>query len=236
MLDKIEFKLEPQFTEKQLQAIELSARAEYEGLTQAQIAKEVGVSDRTLRRWKEDKKFKDAVGRKSLELITELSPMVFKATADFLQSKDNRIRSKGVDTFLKATEKIEQLNKQEEEANKPLDMDAILESLNICTLRTAKNPEKYLTESIYKAKESLEWAVSRLPELICNKHMLELLKTGEPIEAIARIEEQPFEADTDDIVKILNEVLGHKLLGIKDIVVLSKTEYERMVPEMSEQD
>lgn len=212
------------FNEKQLQAIELLAKAEYEGLTQQGIAMEVGVTDRTIRRWLADKDFKDAVGRKSLELITELSPMVYKATADFLQSKDDRVRSKGVDTYLKATEKMEQLKKQDEIKEEAIDMDAILESIGAFTFRTAKNPERYLKERIHSNKERLEWAVSGLS---CYKHMMEQLKAGESIDYIARMEEGSFEPDIKDVVGLLNEVIGNK-----EIVVLSKDEYERLVPEV----
>jgi len=218
------------FSAKQLQAIDLLARAEYEGLTQSQIALEVGTTDRTIRRWLQDKEFKDAVGRKSLELITELSPMVFKATADFLQSKDDRIRTKGVDTFLKASEKIEQLQKQDEAQKEVVDVDAIIESLGIEWFETAKNKEKYLQKSINESKERLGWTIT---SILLDKYRLGLLKAGESTEDM-EYKCKSFVLDAEDIAGILTEVMEHE-----EVVALSKTEYENyksLVPEGTEEN
>ncbi|MEL5897808.1 phBC6A51 family helix-turn-helix protein [Clostridium sporogenes] len=210
------------FNEKQLKAIELLARAEYEGLTQSQVALKVGTTDRTIRRWMADKEFKDAVGRKSLELITELSPMVFKATADFLQSKDDRVRSKGVDTFLKASEKIEQLQKQDEAQKEAVDVDAFLESIGIKSFETAKNKERYLEKSIHESKERICWIISGI---LLDKYRLELLKTGASIEDI-EYKCKSFVASPEAVAGIVNEVMEHE-----GIVVMTKTEYDSLVPE-----
>lgn len=215
------------FNPKQLQAIDLLARAEYEGLTQSQIALEVGTTDRTIRRWLQDKEFKDAVGRKSLELITELSPLVFKATADFLQSKDDRVRTKGVDTFLKASEKIEQLQKQEEAKKEELDVDKILESLGIEWFETAKDKEKYLKKKI---SEDTKWLVNSVPNILGNRYRLELWKAGESVENI-EYKYNKFVPDAESVAGLLNEVLKKH-----EIVVLTKTEYESLVPEEIEEN
>ena len=149
------------FNEKQLLAIELLARAEYEGMTQQQVADEVGVAVRTIRRWKQEKSFKDAVGRKSMELITELSPVIFKTTAEFLQSKDQRVQAKGVDVFLKASATIEAKNKEEEQNNNEVDVDAWL--IEHCpTVETVKNKQQFLKKEIEELKERLKWNVTSI--------------------------------------------------------------------------
>lgn len=172
---------ENRFNDKQLQAIDLLARAEYEGLTQQQIALEVGVADRTIRRWLNNPRFKEAVGRKSLELITELSPMVFKATADFLQSKDDRVRTKGVDTFMKASEKIEALKKQDEQKKEEVDVDAFLESLGVESFENAKNKQSYLKKYIKQDKETVKTLVNII---LFNEYRLQKLQEGCPIDEV----------------------------------------------------
>lgn len=197
-----EFKEVNQFNEKQLHAIDLLARAEYEGLTQQQIALEVGTTDRTIRRWLQDARFKDAVGRKSLELITELSPMVFKATADFLQSKDDRVRTKGVDTFLKASEKIEALKKKDQEKKEEVDIDAFLESLGITTFEKAKNKETYLKKSIKEQRESLKIIVNAI---LFDEYRLQKVQEGCSIEDIDYLSKK-FKESPEAVAGLLYEV------------------------------
>lgn len=206
-----EFKEVNQFNEKQLHAIDLLARAEYEGLTQQQIALEVGTTDRTIRRWLQDTRFKDAVGRKSLELITELSPMVFKATADFLQSKDDRVRTKGVDTFLKASEKIEALKKQDQEKKEEVDVDAFLESLGISTFEKAKNKEAYLKKSIKEQRESLKILVNTI---LFDEYRLQKVQEGCSIEEIEHLSKE-FKESPEDVAGLLYEMFD--VLNVEDI-------------------
>lgn len=189
------------FNEKQLLAIELLARAEYEGMTQQQIAEEVGVDARTIRRWNQDKKFKDSVGRKSMELITELSPVIFKTTAEFLQSKDQRVQAKGVDVFLKASATIEAKMKEEEENNKEIEVDAWL--MEHCpTVQTAKNREQFLKKEIKELKERLKWSVTAI---LLSEYQLKLVTEGCSIEDINYLSSK-FKTSPEDEYRVLNDV------------------------------
>ena len=187
------------FNEKQLLAIELLARAEYEGMTQQQIADEVGVDARTIRRWNQDKRFKNAVGRKSMELITELSPVIFKTTAEFLQSKDQRVQAKGVDVFLKASATIEAKNKEEEANNKEVDVDAWL--IEHCpTVETAKNKEQFLKKEIKELKERLKWNVT---SILLAEYQLKLVTEGCPVEEVTYLSSK-FKTSPEAIYGLLN--------------------------------
>lgn len=189
------------FNEKQLLAIELLARAEYEGMTQQQIADEVGVDVRTLRRWKNDQRFKNAVGRKSMELITELSPVIFKTTAEFLQSKDQRVQAKGVDVFLKASATIEAKNKEEEQNNKEIDVDAWL--MEHCpTVETAKNKEQFLKKEIKELKERLKWNVT---EILLSEYQLKLVTEGCSIDEVTYLSSK-LKTSPEDEYRLLNEL------------------------------
>ena len=187
------------FNEKQLLAIELLARAEYEGMTQQQIADEVGVDARTLRRWKNDQRFKDAVGRKSMELITELSPVIFKTTAEFLQSKDQRVQAKGVDVFLKASATIEAKNKEEEQNNKEVDVDAWL--IEHCpTVSTVKNKEQFLKKEIKELKEILK---SNVTAILLSEYQLKLVTEGCSIDEVTYLSSK-FKTSPEAIYGLLN--------------------------------
>lgn len=198
------------FNEKQLLAIELLARAEYEGMTQQQIADEVGVDVRTLRRWKNDQRFKDAVGRKSMELITELSPVIFKTTAEFLQSKDQRVQAKGVDVFLKASATIEAKNREEEQNNKEVDVDAWL--IEHCpTVSTVKNTEQFLKKEIKELKERLKWNVTAI---LLSEYQLKLVTEGCLIDEVTYLSSK-FNTSPEDEYRLLNEL--YKFPGIKEV-------------------
>lgn len=189
------------FNEKQLLAIELLARAEYEGMTQQQIADEVGVDVRTLRRWKNDQRFKDAVGRKSMELITELSPVIFKTTAEFLQSKDQRVQAKGVDVFLKASATIEAKNREEEANNKEVDVDAWL--IEHCpTVSTVKNKQHFLKKEIFNLKERLKWNVTAI---LLAEYQLKLVTEGCSIDDINYLSSK-FKTSPEDEYRLLSEL------------------------------
>ena len=187
------------FNEKQLLAIELLARAEYEGMTQQQIADEVGVDARTIRRWNQDKRFKNAVGRKSMELITELSPVIFKTTAEFLQSKDQRVQAKGVDVFLKASATIEAKTKEEEQNNKEFDVDAWLIE-NCPTVETAKNKEQFLKKEIKELKEILK---SNVTAILLSEYQLKLVTEGCSIDEVTYLSSK-FKTSPEDEYRLLN--------------------------------
>lgn len=198
------------FNEKQLLAIELLARAEYEGMTQQQVADEVGVDARTIRRWNQEKSFKDAVGRKSMELITELSPVIFKTTAEFLQSKDQRVQAKGVDVFLKASATIEAKNKEEEQNNKEVDVDAWL--IEHCpTVETAKHKHHFLKKEIEELKERLKWNVTAI---LLSEYQLKLVTEGCSIDDINYLSNK-FKTSPEDEYRLLNEL--YKFPGIKEV-------------------
>lgn len=93
--------LQNQFSAKQRQAIQLLARKDYENLTMDLIAAEVGVRKNSLYRWLSDPLFNQAVNRTALEVIKDLSPMALKATAELLASRDDRVKAKGLEMFLK---------------------------------------------------------------------------------------------------------------------------------------
>lgn len=187
------------FTEQQLLAIELLAKAEYEGMSQKQIADEVGVSDRTIRRWLDNPRFKDAVGKKSIEMITELSPLIFKATAEFLSSKDDRVRSKGVDVFMKAQQTIEAYKKEEEQNNKEIDIDAWL--MEHCpTVETVKNKEQLLKKEIKELKERLKWNVTAI---LLSEYQLKLVTEGCPVEEVTYLSSK-FKTSPEAIYGLLN--------------------------------
>lgn len=187
------------FTEQQLLAIELLAKAEYEGMSQKQIADEVGVSDRTIRRWLDNPRFKDAVGKKSIEMITELSPLIFKATAEFLSSKDDRVRSKGVDVFMKAQQTIEAYKKEEEQNNKEIDIDAWL--MEHCpTVETVKNKEQLLKKEIKELKERLKWNVTAI---LLSEYQLKLVTEGCSIDEVTYLSSK-FKTSPEAIYGLLN--------------------------------
>ena len=187
------------FTEQQLLAIELLAKAEYEGMSQKQIADEVGVSDRTIRRWLDNPRFKDAVGKKSIEMITELSPLIFKATAEFLSSKDDRVRSKGVDVFMKAQQTIEAYKKEEEQNNKEIDVDAWL--MGHCpTVETAKNKQQFLKKEIKELKERLKWNVTAI---LLTEYQLKLVTEGCSIDEVTYLSSK-FKTSPEAIYGLLN--------------------------------
>ena len=189
------------FTEQQLLAIELLAKAEYEGMSQKQIADEVGVSDRTIRRWLDNPRFKDAVGKKSIEMITELSPLIFKATAEFLSSKDDRVRSKGVDVFMKAQQTIEAYKKEEEQNNKEIDIDAWLMG-HFPTVETAKNKEQFLKKEIKELKERLKWNVTAI---LLSEYQLKLVTEGCSIDEVTYLSSK-FKTSPEDEYRLLNEL------------------------------
>lgn len=189
------------FTEQQLLAIELLAKAEYEGMSQKQIADEVGVSDRTIRRWLDNPRFKDAVGKKSIEMITELSPLIFKATAEFLSSKDDRVRSKGVDVFMKAQQTIEAYKKEEEQNNKEIDVDAWLMG-HFPTVETAKNKQQFLKKEIKELKERLKWNVT---SILLSEYQLKLVTEGCSIDEVTYLSSK-FKTSLEDEYRLLNEL------------------------------
>ena len=67
------------FDDRQLRAIEYIAQPNRGGLTFEQIADKIGISVKTLSRWRERKEFKQAVTQRALDGIRDELPDVFKA-------------------------------------------------------------------------------------------------------------------------------------------------------------
>lgn len=120
------------FTDRQLQAIELLARKELEKYTMDYIGQHVGVTRKTIHTWLQDEDFKKAVNDKALMCLADYSPVVLKNASDFLHSKEDKIKIKGVELVMKS---IEAQEKAKEEAKKneaeKVDIDAFLKKLGI---------------------------------------------------------------------------------------------------------
>lgn len=69
-------------SEKQIAAIEYLALPKLGGKTYEQIAEEVGVSDRTLRNWRNDDTFVAELNKKIVRNTQERLPEVFAAAID----------------------------------------------------------------------------------------------------------------------------------------------------------
>lgn len=120
------------FTEQQQEAIELLARKEVENLSNEQIAELVGVSRMTLHRWCTDDRFKIAVNNRALQCLADYSPVVLKNAQQFLNSKDEKIKVKGVELVMKsvdAQEKAQEEQKQKEKES--FNVDDFLKQLGI---------------------------------------------------------------------------------------------------------
>lgn len=156
------FKDEKQFTDRQLQAIELLARKEVEKYTIEYIGEQVGVTRKTIHTWLQDEDFKKAVNDKALMCLADYSPMVLKTANDFLYSKDEKIKARGVDLVMKSVEAQE---KAQEEAKRreaeKVDVDAFLKQLGIPDtdeemLAYCEGRVVYYQNEIKRLKEKLE--------------------------------------------------------------------------------
>lgn len=74
------------FTKKQLKAIELLARGDYEHL--AEVAKEVGCASRTLYQWRTRSVFMDAVVDRAREILKESLPEIYKKSSSLAKGGD----------------------------------------------------------------------------------------------------------------------------------------------------
>lgn len=118
-----------QFTEVQEQAIELLARKEVEGYSMQDVASLIGVSRQALYDWMKIPNFKRAVNRKSLDALTDYAPKVLYNASQFLDSKNETVKLKGVELVMRAVDAQEQEEKREKE--KPIDIDAFMDSIGI---------------------------------------------------------------------------------------------------------
>lgn len=118
-----------QFTEVQEQAIELLARKEVEGYSMQEVASLVGVSRQALYDWMKMEQFKRAVNKKSLQALTDYAPKVLYNASQFLDSKNESVKLKGVELVMKAVDAQEQ--EQAREKEKVIDVDAFLDEMGI---------------------------------------------------------------------------------------------------------
>ena len=109
-------------SEKQIAAIEYLALPKRGGMTYAEIAEAVGVSERTLRNWRNDDYFNEQLKRKIVSNTIDRLPEVMDAVPDIIINEGNAAMFR---TLLQAhgmlTEKVEVENKGEGNA----DVDAI---------------------------------------------------------------------------------------------------------------
>lgn len=120
------------FSEKQQEAIKLLALKELECLTLEDISVRVGVDRKTLYNWQKDKDFKKAVNNQALLSLADYSPLVLKNAYDFLNSKDEKVKIKGVELVIKAIEAQEKAEEQaRKEKEQELDVDTFLRELGL---------------------------------------------------------------------------------------------------------
>lgn len=120
------------FNKKQQEAIRLLALKELEDLTLEEIALRVGVDRKTLYNWQKEEDFKKAVNNQALLSIADYSPIVLKNAHDFLNSKDEKVKIKGVELVVKAIEAQEQAEEQaRKEKEQALDVDAFLKQFGL---------------------------------------------------------------------------------------------------------
>nr|WP_295576210.1 phBC6A51 family helix-turn-helix protein [uncultured Intestinibacter sp.]DAY85373.1 MAG TPA: Helix-turn-helix of insertion element transposase [Caudoviricetes sp.] len=121
-----------EFSEKQQEAIRLLALKELEGLTLEDISVRVGVDRKTLYNWQKDENFRKAVNNQALLSLADYSPVVLKNAYDFLNSKDEKVKIKGVELVMKAIEAQEKAEEQaRKEKEQELDVDAFLKELGL---------------------------------------------------------------------------------------------------------
>lgn len=123
---------EKEFNEKQLEAIELLARKELEEWSMEYIGQQVGVTRKTLHLWLKDDKFNRAVNDRALMCLADYSPVVLKNASDFLHSKDEKIKIKGVELVMKSVEAQEKAKEEAKQKEKEaIDVDAFLKQIGI---------------------------------------------------------------------------------------------------------
>jgi len=75
--------------EKQIAAIEYLALPKRGGLTYEQIAKEVGVNERTLNRWRNEDYFNEALNRRIVRSLSDRLPEVMASVPDHIINEGN---------------------------------------------------------------------------------------------------------------------------------------------------
>lgn len=164
------------FSEKQLQAIELIAVSEVEGLTHLEIAEQIGVSTKTIQRWKKDTQLMREVQKRVLELMAMQSPKVLKNTLDLLDSKDLRMKVQGQQFFDKSMDRLEQLKAEDKEQESKIDVEYFLNEIGVGSLEKAHDKKRFLQK---QSREDSERCVLALNSYVRNKELLEYMKDGD---------------------------------------------------------
>lgn len=154
------------FTDKQDQAIELLARKEVESYSMQEIADIIGVSRQALYDWNKMPHFKRAVNKRSLQALTDYAPKVLYNTSQFLESKNETVKLKGVELVMKAVESQDKIEREEKEREKETDVEKFLLSLEM------PSPEDITGWIAYYEKE-IEENTKKL-----NEYKEELYKQG----------------------------------------------------------
>lgn len=151
------------FTEQQQQAIELLARKEVENLSNEQIAELVGVSRMTLHRWGTDDRFKTAVNNRALQCLADYSPVVLKNAQQFLNSKDEKIKVKGVELVMKSVDAQEKAQEEQKKKEKEsFSVEDFLLQIGVPKAEDIKGNIKYYKEQIQYYQDRLKEYEDRL--------------------------------------------------------------------------
>lgn len=95
-------------TEQQLSAIEWLARPQRGGKTLREIADDVGVSERTIQRWRTDEDFVKAVARRVMLASQDRLPEIMAAAPDFFLKDGNAALFRALmQTYGLMTDKVE---------------------------------------------------------------------------------------------------------------------------------
>jgi len=89
---------------KQHRSIALFLQKDYKGLNKGDIAAKVGVSDRTLRRWLQDKEYQGELSRQSTALMRHFLPTVYSELRRIISSDEtaDKTKIKAIELFLRS--------------------------------------------------------------------------------------------------------------------------------------
>lgn len=114
-----------QLTEQQLQAIEWLALPNRGGKTIKEVADDVGVSERTVQRWRTDEQFVKAVARRVMMLSQDRLPEMMSAAPDlFLKDGNAALLRTLLQAYGLLTDKVE-VKSEGAGAGQAVDIDGI---------------------------------------------------------------------------------------------------------------
>lgn len=121
---------------KQHKSIALFLQKDYKGLNKGDIAAKVGVSDRTLRRWQQDKDYQDEMSRQTKALMIQFLPTVYFELRRIIFSEEtaDKTKLKAIALFLRSQGLLKGKNHVIIDTSNGLNSDvsfaAILDELN----------------------------------------------------------------------------------------------------------